>query len=180
VRAPLWKVEELLRDFEKWLRFNPLWDELEVIEPLRVEKGGRGTVVLKLEDEKSPRRVVFEVEEASPRRIAYTLSGGGRIELTLREDGGATWLHLRGGLAASREVRQQEAELWAKALKHYAELSGTPPARLTKLLIDRLLLKLNPMQRRLVMLVLMIQLGLLAISLLAIAVVYLRQVLTPA
>jgi len=173
VRAPLERVLKLLQDFEKWLRFNPVWDELEILEPLSGwEKGSRGRVRLRLEGEKAVRELVFEVEEASLNRVAYRLSDGGRIEIQVRELDGTTELLQRGGLSAG-DV--EELELWLRALKHYAELRSTPPARLTKLLIDRLLLRLNPMQRRLVMLVLLLQLGLLAISLLAIAVVYLRQ-----
>ncbi len=180
VRAPPEKVHMLIMDFERWIRFNPAWYELEILthEP-RVEKGAGIKVKISFEgEERKLKKIKFSVEDASQDRVVYSLSNGKRIELSIRSKGNnITMLGHRETLRASESEEEKEEEIkhWLAALKHYAELKNTPFAKLSRFFIDHILLRMNPMQRRITMLIIFLQVGLLATTLFALLVVYIKH-----
>jgi hypothetical protein len=179
VRAPPEKVRMLIMDFERWLRFNPAWYELEILtrEP-RVEKGAGIKVKVSFEgEEKKLKKIKFSVEDASQDKVIYSLSNGKRIELSIRNEGDVTLLSHRETLHASEseEEKKEEVKHWLAALKHYAELKNTPFAKLSRFFIDRVLLRMNPMQRRITVLIVLLQVGLLATTFFALLVIYVKH-----
>lgn len=165
ILAPREKVRSLLLDMEKRFRLHPEWEvhRFEELVP-----GERYRVRLKREGGEE-KEYTFVVTERSPRRIAYSSEEGDlEVELLLEERlGGVRLTHTeRFSLpwrAKEKTLKAMEEELrvWLQGIKHYCEMRDNIVARTSKFIIDRFLLKLPPAKRRVAILIILINGGIL-------------------
>jgi uncharacterized protein YndB with AHSA1/START domain len=164
ILAPREKVYSLLVDMEKRFRLHPEW------EVLRFEELAPRRYRVRLRKESGEEKeYTFVVTELSPRRIAYSSEGGDlEVELVLEEKArGVRLTHTeRFSLpwkASEKTLKAMEEELriWLQGIKHYCEMQDNIIARTSKFIIDRFLLRLSPAKRRVAMLIILINGGIL-------------------
>ncbi len=163
IRAPREKVWEVLKDTEKRMRLHPGWEVLHFS-----EENGKFKLKVKRENGKLEERV-YEITDFSPGRVAYrAVDGDMEVEILLKDatEGVEVTQVERFSLPwkpTERTLKSMEAELkfWLEGVKHYCELRGNPIARTSKFLIDRLLLRLPPSQRRIILLIIILNAGIL-------------------
>lgn len=161
VQAQPEKIFSLLLNTEKRLKFHPSWEELKVkkLTPGEVEEGTRYSVYIRMEDaEKGAEYTLTVGEIEEPKRLVLYSSHGRTTTYTLEE--GNSGIELRHEDVYEKtlsdrvaEHAQEDLELWLHGIKHYCELRKNPLARLSKLIVDHIMLRIPPMQRRVVYLI---------------------------
>jgi uncharacterized protein YneR len=169
IHAPLEKVSKLVADAEKRMRLHPSWEVL-MYQELDVREGEKERYRVKVKKESGEvKEYTFAVTASSKDRIAYRAEGDDlEVELLLEDTPRGVKLTQveRFSLPwepSERTLKSMEDELrfWLEGIKHYCELQGNPIAQTSKFLIDRLLLKLPPSQRRIVLLIIILNAGIL-------------------
>ncbi|WP_456474643.1 SRPBCC family protein [Candidatus Pyrohabitans sp.] len=172
VHAPLEKVYQLVADTEKRLRLHPSW------EVLRFKKLGDRKFRVRVKKESGEvREYVLVITELLRDRITCREEKGDfDVEIVLEEvEGGVRLTHTeRFSLpweASEKTLKSMEDELkyWLEAIRHYCELQDNPLARTSRFIIDHFLLKLPPQQRRIVMLIIILNAGILFLFILMFA-----------
>ncbi len=164
IRASREMVFNLLANTEKRMRLHPAWEILSFREISN--KKYRVRVRKESGEEKE---YTFEVTEFTKDRVAYEAEGDDlKVEILLEDAPEGVKLTQTETFSlpwepSKRTLKSMEAELrfWLEGIKHYCELRGNPIARISKFLIDRLLLKLPPSQRRIVLLIIILNAGIL-------------------
>lgn len=165
IRAPRERVYALVADMEKRLRLHPAWEILSF-----KEIGDRRYGVRVRKESGEEKEYVF-LAETSKDRVAYKAEDG-ELEVTLSieesQDGVKLTQEEKFTLPwkpSKKTLKSMSDELgfWLESLKHYCELRRNPIARTSKFIIDRLLLRLPPNQRRIVLLIIILNAGILVL-----------------
>lgn len=169
IRAPREKVFKLVADAEKRMRLHPAWEVL-LYQELDVSEGEKARYRVRVRKESGEiTEYTFAVTESSKDKVAYRAEGIDlEVELILEDapEGVKLTQVERFSLPwepSKRTLKSLEEELrfWLEGIKHYCELHGNPIARTSKFLIDRVLLKLPPSQRRIILLIIILNAGIL-------------------
>lgn len=169
IRAPLPEVWEVIGNYEKRMYLSPLW-EVVSIEPLTPGPYGPGSRyrVHMRRNEVDIRYESQVVDFEEGRRIVHqlTVERGTRTTWRLLDCAVGTRLMYEdafeaGNDAAERALIQavhQNTRWWLEAIKDYVEWGHHPVLRIWRRIYDRFLLKLPPMQKRLITFILFLEL----------------------
>lgn len=176
ILAPRRRVFSLLLDEEKRMRLNPALDEVEVRQLTQGIPGEGTRFLVRLRIAKERVEYVQEwLEVKPPRRIVYRTLEGPRFTVTQtinRIPGGSRLTYVEETpLKHEVELRLARRCLraWLRSIKKYLELDLYPHTRIWKGFLDRFLLKLQPRERRIAQLILLIEGATLLAGLLALA-----------
>lgn len=169
IRAPREKVYSFLLNYEKWMRYNPVWEKLKVRKVTKgdVKERTQYKVVLKHEggEEETFITTVGELEDG--RRILYEHTNGRSTLFTLEEAKTGTKLKVTESADDDASFDPSTFETWLEdwlgSVKHYCELKKNPVARFSRFFIDKVMLRMNPYQRRIAVLIIVIQ-GLMTVT----------------
>lgn len=183
IRAPRGKVYSFLLDYEKWMKYNPSWDRLSVRKVTKgpVKEKTQYKVVIKPEGGEEETYISTVAELDGDRKICYEHSNARSTLFSLEDSKAGTRLTVTESFDASSSIDPAVLEMdlkhWLGGVKHYCELKKTPLARVSKLFIDKIMLRINPYQRRIAVLVIIIQLLLITTIVLAFIVIMVMRLL---
>lgn len=175
--APRERVFDLLLDTEKRLRFHPSWEELKVekLTPGEVREGTEYRVFIRMEDAEEGVEYTLKLKEIEkPERLVLETPSR-TMTYTLKEKGHATELEQEDIYGKGLEERmaekaEEDIRLWLHGLKHYCELRANPLARVSKFIVDKVMLRIPPVQRRIVFYIVVFNILLMVSVILAIVV----------
>lgn len=183
IRAPREKVYTFLLDYEKWMKYNPVWEKLKVRKVTKgeVKERTQYKVVMKPEGGEEETFITTLAELEQDKRILYEHANGRSTLFSLEEAKIGTRLKVTetADEEASFDAAAVERDLedWLGSVKHYCELKDNPAARLSRFFIDKVMLRMNPYQRRIAVLVIIINLLLTATIILAFLVILVMRFL---
>jgi hypothetical protein len=176
ILAPRRRVFSLLLDEEKRMRLNPVLDEVEVRQLTEGAPGEGTRFLVRIKMAKQRMEYVEEwLEVKVNRKIVYKTLEGPRFTVTQtlsRTPRGSKLTYVEDTpLTHESELRLARRYLraWLRSIKGYLELDLHPHTRLWKGFLDRFLLKLQPRERRIAQLILLIEGATLLAGLLALA-----------
>jgi uncharacterized protein YndB with AHSA1/START domain len=183
IRASRDKVYSFLLDYEKWMKFNPAWDKLDVrkVTKGKIKERTQYKVVMKPEggEEEVYTSTIAELDQ--DKKIRYEHSNGRSTLFKLEEAEVGTRLTATESFDESSSLDpallEKDMKDWLGSVRHYCELKKNPVARLSRFFIDKVMLRMNPYQRRIAVLIIVIQLLMIVTIVLAFLVLMVMRLL---
>ncbi len=170
------KVFSLLCDSEKRMRLNPVY-EIGGFIKLNDAAGAGARFQVQFKDGKESFTRTCEVAEFSPNEKLVIKAAGGEewLETFVLEKipAGTRMKYTLENLSAEeppeKEMKKirQDVQLWLISLKQYSEMHGVT-GRIFKSFIDRIWLPMSPPQRRMALMIVVINAGMILLFLLAV------------